>query len=127
MCECGCSTSGKFWKLPGPCDNLYRIQQYPGCENCVNPIGVGIDLVRKDDPDYGELVYSEEIILNKENCYMAGIPFFSEEHLRKRFIEFCEYVDTFPLRDEHDLDIVFEDFLTKFYYTMSEWDVPKKC
>lgn len=52
MCECGCTSSGSFYKLPVRGDVFYLIQLYPGCRNCVAPPGIVMRRIGPHTDDY---------------------------------------------------------------------------
>jgi hypothetical protein len=129
MCECGCSSCGEFWKLPGLKGTFYIVQKYPGCKGCSAPCGVVIQKITKENHDYDFYNETKDFEFIGDECFrFVTIGFFSHEDLyiklKKYLIKYFKDRDCSLLEDEDcnlqhldhiDADTIAEEFSDEFF------------
>jgi len=129
MCECGCSSCGEFWKLPGPKGIFYIIQKYPGCKGCSAPCGIDIQKIGKENPDYDFHNETKELKFYGDKYFQsAAIGFFSRDDLhiklKKYLTNYFKTKDCSKIEDEEcnlqhldyiDADIIADEFSDEFF------------
>jgi len=129
MCECGCSLTGEFWRLPCPKGTIYIVQKYPGCKDCSTPCGISIRKIEKKTDSVGYSFNNEvkELVFGGSKLdQSAEIGFFSQEDLQVKLKKYLiNYfndlrkdkiydINIEPL-DEHDADTASEEFAEEFF------------